>query len=150
MFSLPDVLEPNRRLGGSHIAAGGIVAEIGCAHLSSDIAAEIGAPGIGQRTVRSVINFLSGSEFYLAAIVEAWNSAEREHQTEVFRPLGSTAVESYLVVWLRAVIVRIHIHQVVGGIIIQIVAALRNVHRIGGIAEIVVHGEVDDVESRCL
>ena len=133
---------------GSHISVGAChIGKIVNRHIAGDIAAIVGASGFLQSQSGALVDNAALTEFDFAAIIEARNTAEGEHKVEVFSPLSGAFVEAVAIVRTGAIVVRIHIHHIVGGIVVVFVAVHSCAPHAGDVVERVVHREVDYAQS---
>ena len=100
---------------GVHVACcAGPVGKVVHLDVALDVSAEVGTSRIFQRYVRTLVDGASFLELNLAAVVEAGDSTECEHQREVFSPSVGALCEALVfrcTVW--RVVVRVDVNHVV-------------------------------------
>ena len=123
--------------------------EVGCCHVTLDIAAIISASAVLKRAVASWIDSLAGLELDFTAVVQARDATEGEHERQVLGPLVCALVKADVVVGTGAVVVAINVNHVVGGVVVVFITIDGEVPHATDVMERIVDGEVNDIQSRC-
>ena len=118
--------------------------EIGRRDFAGKVIPIVGSPCFGKHRVRAVIDDFSGLKFDFASVIEARYAAEGEHQRQVFRPGVGTLIVPDGLYFVRRIIVRIDVDDVVSGVFVITVVVLRDVESVPGFEKIPVHREIDD------
>ena len=127
-----------------------ILREAGGVDGALEIITKVRTAGVRQRDVGAFVDAAALLELYLTAVIQTRNTAEGEHQVEVLCPCLGTAGKALGLVLVGRIVVRFHIGDVPGSVVVVLILTECRAERAGSGVELPVHGEVDDAHAGAL